>query len=180
MARKDTPDGKTADAGQLRLADYLPYRLAVTSNLVSRLVARAYQDAFGVTIWEWRVLAILGEGVPMTAQSVCDSAAMDKVSVSRAVRSLVERGLVTRHDNAADRRSRLLQLTAAGQALYDAITPVALEREAALLDGFDEADAALLTRLLDRLRARAGALTGEPDAPSAKAGFSATQARPKL
>mgnify|MGYP000497981315 CR=1 FL=1 len=169
MALKDTPDGKIGDAGQLRLADYLPYRLAVTSNLVSRLVARAYQDAFGVSIWEWRVLAILGEGVPMTAQSVCDSAAMDKVSVSRAVRSLVGRGLVARHDNTADRRSRLLQLTAAGQSLYDAITPVALEREAALLDGFDETDAALLAQLLDRLRASADELAGDaktPDTPA--------------
>ena len=81
MTRPTVPDTPS----HLRLQDYLPYRLAVTSNLVSRLVARAYQDQFGVTIWEWRVIAILGEGVPMTAQAISDSAAMDKVSVSRAV-----------------------------------------------------------------------------------------------
>mgnify|MGYP000191312727 FL=1 len=144
----------------LRLQDYLPYRLAVTSNLVSRLVARAYQDQFGVTIWEWRVIAILGEGVPMTAQAISDSAAMDKVSVSRAVRSLEERGLVERENHAADRRSRMLHLTADGRRVYDEIAPVALAQEAALLAEFSDTEIEILAGLLDRLRQRSSALSG--------------------
>lgn len=151
---KQTDDSKES----LRLQDYLPYRLAATSNLVSRLVARAYQSQFGVTIWEWRVLAILGEGVPMTAQAISDSAAMDKVSVSRAVRSLAERGLVERENNAADRRSRLLRLSSQGRDVYAEIAPVALAQEAALLAELQPAEARLLASLLDRLRQRAGAL----------------------
>lgn len=99
-----------------------------------------------MTIWEWRVIAILGEGEPMTSQAISDSAAMDKVSVSRAVRSLEERGLVERKRNAADRRSRLLCLTEAGRCIYEEIAPVALEREAALLSEFDEAEIAVLAR----------------------------------
>tara|TARA_A100001391_G_scaffold130441_1_gene89798 strand:+ start:239 stop:712 length:474 start_codon:yes stop_codon:yes gene_type:complete len=144
----------------LRLQDYLPYRLAVTSNLVSRLVARAYQDQFGVTIWEWRVIAILGEGVPMTAQAISDSAAMDKVSVSRAVRSLEERGLVERENHAADRRSRMLHLTADGRRVYDEIAPVALAQEAALLAEFSDTEIEILAGLLDRLRQRSSTLSG--------------------
>jgi len=143
----------------LRLQEYLPYRLAVTSNLVSRLVARAYQDQFGVTIWEWRVIAILGEGVPMTAQAISDSAAMDKVSVSRAVRTLEARGLVERENNVADRRSRLLHLTADGRRIYDEITPVALDQEAALLTEFSAREIEVLARLLDRLRDRSDVLS---------------------
>ena len=156
MTRPKTANADAADA--LRLQDYLPYRLAVTSNLVSRLVARAYQSEFGVTIWEWRVIAILGEGEPMTAQALSDSAAMDKVSVSRAVRALVERGLVERENNAADRRSRLLRLSPAGEAVYAEITPVALAQGGALLNELDAEEAQLLAGLLDRLRRRADAL----------------------
>ena len=132
----------------------------MTSNLVSRLVARAYQDQFGVTIWEWRVIAILGEGTPMTAQAISDSAAMDKVSVSRAVRSLEERGLVERENHAADRRSRMLHLTADGRRVYDEIAPVALAQEAALLAEFSDAEIEILAGLLDRLRQRSSALSG--------------------
>ncbi|MFY0637954.1 MarR family winged helix-turn-helix transcriptional regulator [Maricaulis maris] len=142
----------------LSLRDYLPYRLAVTSNQVSRLVARAYQDRFGLTIWEWRVIALLGEAAPMTAQSLSDIAAMDKVSVSRAVKALVERGLVNRSERVTDRRSRDLRLTDTGLQVYREITPVALEAEAALLTGLDDAEAAMLADMLDKLRRRAGEL----------------------
>ncbi|WP_300541279.1 MarR family winged helix-turn-helix transcriptional regulator [Maricaulis sp.] len=153
-----THTARTPDTQELRLRDYMPYRLAVTSNLVSRLIASAYQARFGISIWEWRVIAILGEGQAMTAQAIADSAAMDKVSVSRAVRSLVERGLVEREDHASDRRARLLRLSAAGADTYGDIAPVALAEEAALLAEFSPEEAELLAGLLGRLRRRAGQL----------------------
>ena len=46
---------------RLALEEYLPYRLSVASNAVSRLIARAYEDRFGLTIPEWRLLAVLAE-----------------------------------------------------------------------------------------------------------------------
>ena len=156
---QDSDDPKSENP--LRLGDFLPYRLAVTSNLVSRLVAKAYQSRFGLTIWEWRVVAILGEGTPMTAQAIADSAAMDKVSVSRAVRSLVERELVQRENHGSDGRARLLRLTPGGADIYREITPVALAEEAALVDELSAEEVALLAGLLDRLRRRAEGLMGE-------------------
>tara|TARA_R110002095_G_scaffold72017_3_gene61327 strand:- start:132 stop:611 length:480 start_codon:yes stop_codon:yes gene_type:complete len=154
----DTDPSDDTAPTQLRLADYLPYRLAIASNQVSSMVARAYQTRFGITIWEWRVIAILGEGRPVTAQTLCDVTAMDKVSVSRAVRSLADRGLLDRSSNIADRRSHLLQLTASGRAIYAEIAPVALDAERALLAGLSAEDIALLSAVLDRLRDRARAL----------------------
>ncbi|BDX00236.1 MarR family winged helix-turn-helix transcriptional regulator [Maricaulis maris] len=145
----------------LSLRDYLPYRLAVTSNQVSRLIARAYQDRFGLTIWEWRVIALLGEAEPMTAQALSDIAAMDKVSVSRAVKTLVERGLVVQAERESDRRSRDLHLTEAGRRTYREITPVALDAEADLLTGLDDAEIAKLAQMLDVLRQRAAELLAD-------------------
>ncbi|WP_417479969.1 MarR family winged helix-turn-helix transcriptional regulator [Maricaulis maris] len=147
----------------LSLHDYLPYRLAVTSNQVSRVVARAYQARFGLTVWEWRVIALLGEAEPMTAQSLSDIAAMDKVSVSRAVKALVERGLVVRAERASDRRSRDLRLTNPGRALYLEIVPVALGAEADLLDGLDAEEVAILVRLLEAVRSRAAEILDGAD-----------------
>lgn len=143
---------------RLSLPDYLPYRLSVASNQVSGLIARAYQDRFGLTIWEWRVVAVLGEAEPMTAQGLVEATAMDKVTVSRAVRALAERGHVARSRHRTDGRSALIRLSAQGRAMYDEIAPAALELETALLEGFSVDEIAQAKRLLAALEARAAAL----------------------
>src|SRR5688572_13162414 len=117
----------------LRLDDYLPYRLSVAANEVSRLVAKAYEDRFGLSIPQWRIVANLAEHGPLTPQQIGRHAAMDKVTVSRAAAGLTERGLVVRVENGADGRSHLLALTPSGQNLFDAVAPLALAFEKALL-----------------------------------------------
>jgi DNA-binding MarR family transcriptional regulator len=139
----------------LRLEAYLPYRLSVASNRASRWVARSYEAKFGLSIWQWRVMAVLGGADRLTAQELTAATAMDKVNVSRAVRALIERGLVNRPKHQSDGRSALLELTPAGRSVYDEVAPVALRHEAALLDGFSPDEIRLLTDLLLRLEKRA-------------------------
>lgn len=147
------------EGASMRLRDYLPYRLSVVSNKASGLIARAYQARFGLTIWEWRVIAVLGEGAPLTAQAVCEATAMDKVTVSRAIRALDARRLVKRTQSLADKRASNVTLTPDGQAIYREIAPLALRYEAALLEGFSDEERAQLTALLDKLEARLISLT---------------------
>ena len=147
----------------LRLSEYLPYRLAITSNRVSRMVASAYRARFGLSIWEWRTLAILGEGRSITAQDLADMAAMDKVAVSRAVKALVDRGLVERVAHEGDGRSRLLHLTAAGKDVYQDIVPMAREAEARLLERLSADERDQLSRLLEKVRGSAQAVLDQSD-----------------
>jgi len=142
----------------LRLEAYLPYRLSVASNRASRWVARSYEAKFGLSIWQWRVIAVLGGTDRLTAQDLTTSTAMDKVNVSRAVRALIERGLVARKKHQSDGRSALLELTPAGRSVYDEVAPIALRHEADLLDGFSEVEIGQLTDLLMRLESRANNL----------------------
>ena len=44
----------------LNLEEFLPYRLSVLSNTVSRGIAAAYVDRFGLSIREWRIIAVWG------------------------------------------------------------------------------------------------------------------------
>ncbi|WP_394692331.1 MarR family winged helix-turn-helix transcriptional regulator [Hyphobacterium sp.] len=145
----------------LRLEAYLPYRLSVASNRASRWVARSYEAKFGLSIWQWRVIAVLGGADRLTAQELTAATAMDKVNVSRAVRALIERGLVNRQKHQSDGRSALLELTSAGRSVYDEVAPVALRHEADLLDGFSRAEIEQLNELLVRLEQRAEALAGD-------------------
>ena len=86
---------------------------------------------------------------------------MDKVTVSRAARELVSRGLLGRDANMADGRSHLLVLTAIGRSLYAEIAPLAKAYEAALLTGLAPNEVATLKRLLLRLEAAAARLSGD-------------------
>ncbi len=136
----------------LRLPDYLPYRLSVVSNKASSLIAKAYQARFGLSIWEWRVIAVLGgEARPMTAQAVCEATAMDKVTVSRAIRALDGRDLVRRQPNAGDKRASDVTLTGEGEAIYAEIAPSALDYEARVLADFTDEERAALKQLLEQL-----------------------------
>jgi DNA-binding MarR family transcriptional regulator len=135
----------------LRLQDYLPYRLSVAANAVSRLIARAYEDRFGLKIPQWRLIAVLADEGPMTQQSLCGRTIMDKVTVMRAAHGLVRRGLVRRLPNPSDRRSHRLALTSHGERIYREIVPMALEHEQRLLRGVGREDVARLDRLLQQL-----------------------------
>ncbi|HWW21359.1 MAG TPA: MarR family winged helix-turn-helix transcriptional regulator [Steroidobacteraceae bacterium] len=145
---------------RLRLQDYLPYRLSVATNAVSRLIARAYESRFALKIPQWRLIAVLADEGPLTQQALCVRTIMDKVTVMRAAQGLLERGLIRRLPNAQDRRSHRLIMTAAGQRLYDQIVPMALEYQARLLHGMDRADILQLEQLLRRLEQSAIALSG--------------------
>lgn len=45
----------------LVLDEFIPYRLSVTSNLVSDTIARTYRSLFGLSIPEWRLIAVVAE-----------------------------------------------------------------------------------------------------------------------
>jgi len=139
----------------LKLDQFLPYRLSIVSNRVSAAVASTYQALFGLKIPEWRLVAIIAETEGATQQALGLATRMDKVTVSRAAATLVERGLVERRPNATDQRSHLLSLTEAGRTLYENVAPKALELEAQVFAGFTKAEIASFRAMLDRLETSA-------------------------
>ena len=138
--------GKSVE--RLQLQEYLPYRLSVAANAVSRLIARAYEDQFGLTIPQWRLMAVLGDEGALTQQALCGRTLMDKVTVMRAAQGLTRRRLVKRQPNAQDGRSHRLDLSQTGYALYCKVLPLAREYESQLLAGMKATEVALLHRLL--------------------------------
>ena len=153
-----------AGAQALRLDDFLPYRLSLASNLVSEAIARAYARLFGLSIPEWRLVAVLAETNGSTQRDVVLRTRMDKVTVSRAALALVDRGLVRRLEHQNDRRSRVLILSSAGRALHADVAPQALRLEALLFRGFDEVELARFRASLLQLEAAASEVLATPTA----------------
>lgn len=142
-------------ANHLLLDRFLPYRLSITSNLVSRKIACAYESLFGLSVSEWRLIAVIAEAGRVTQQAIGERTRMDKVTVSRAAIALVGRGLLERAPNAADKRSHLLSLTREGETLYAAVAPKALELEARIFDRFSEEELEMFVAMLRRIDAAA-------------------------
>lgn len=142
---------KSGAAERLILERFLPYRLSVLSNRISRAIAARYAKTFDLTIPEWRIIAVLGRRPGLTAKEIVEATEMDKVAVSRAVAKLSAAKRVAASTDSADARRQALTLTAQGETLHARIAPIALESERRLLASLDTRERAQLDALVDRL-----------------------------
>lgn len=152
----------TGTAG-FHLEEFLPYRLSVLANRLSRTFARRYQDEFGISIAEWRVIAVLGGFAPLSSNEIGDKTEMDKAKVSRAVAALLKAGLIAREGHPTDQRLIQLTLSRQGRRIYEAIVPRARALETELTRGLSRQDMERIHALLDQLGARIEAVAGEAE-----------------
>src|ERR1700749_3073878 len=152
LCRRTSPmpsEAKKREADRLDHDHFVPYRLSVLSNRVSDAIARHYSERFGLSIPEWRGMAVLGPTPGFSASEVAARTAMDKVQVSRAVASLLRAKRIARVGDEKDGRVTRLSLTKQGTAIYDEIVALALHLEAGFLAALTPAERATLTTLMD-------------------------------
>lgn len=135
------------------LGKYLPFRLTVLSNRLTRRVARFYGERFKLSAPEWRTMAVLGQQGAMSANAVIAQTTMDKVRVSRAVAKLLKAGLITREADPQDRRRAILDLTSPGKEIYRQIVPLVQDIEAEIVAALSGAERAVLDNALAKIEA---------------------------
>ncbi len=157
LPMKDPGSAAAAGTGAagFDLKRFLPYRLSVLTNTVSEGLARRYRDLHPLSVTEWRIMAVLGRFPGLVASEVCQRTAMDKVAISRGVRSLMERGLLERRQDRSDRRRRRLYIAPGhGDRVLREVVPVAQHYERQLLESLDadefEALSAIITKLISQ------------------------------
>lgn len=142
----------------LILERFMPYRLARLSSTMSATIARAYDKEFGLSIPEWRVIAVLGRFPGLSAVEVAEQTFLDKVAVSRAVTKLIKNGRIDRQFADADRRRSILNLSEQGREVHDGVAKLALTFEDELLAGLDDADIDQFNQVMDKLLDKARGL----------------------
>jgi DNA-binding MarR family transcriptional regulator len=119
---------------KLNLFKFVPFRLNRLAAEISMALSSEYRDRYGIEIPEWRIIATLGfRDAPCSAQYIVQSTKTHKSTISRAVTSLLERGLVERVASPLDRREYALQLSREGKNLYQGLIPRLLNREQEIL-----------------------------------------------
>ena len=136
---------------EIDLEQFLPYQLNQMANLISDDFARVYQQKYNLTIPQWRVLANLAQYGKSNAKDLCTQANMDKSTVSRAIKSLLQRGYVEAQLNQQDRRVTQV-LNEQGNALYKLIARDAQNWERQLAEKFSKQQQVQLLNLLKELK----------------------------
>jgi DNA-binding MarR family transcriptional regulator len=139
------PDGRE----MVTISELLSYRLSRTSSALSRSAALRYRREFGISLGEWRVIALIGADPSITLNRLARRAGLDKAQVSRVVTKLTSRKLVIRTSGSG--RTSQLALTDAGTDVYAGLITAANERDAIFLAGLTEEESEVLSRALDKL-----------------------------
>ena len=133
------------------------------ANLIARSTAQRTLARTGLSLNAWRVLRYASAAARPSASGAVTLLAMDKTTVSRAVRELAKAGLVRLVPNPADRRQGLITMTAGGRRLYRRTAPV----DRAVDDSFERQltarERALLAPIFAKLHRHARGLLAEPD-----------------
>lgn len=135
-----------------RLADFLPFQLAITADAVSDAIIEDYRARFDLRLPEWRVMIVLGDAGALTQRDLVRATLMDKVAVNRACKILEDRDLVRRSPNDRDGRSHHLELSEAGLAMHADMMPAAQAIEQRVFADLTELERRQLTQLLAKVR----------------------------
>ena len=115
------------------IKDLISYQVHMVANLLSRGAELRYRREFGVSLWEWRTIALLGAtDEPQSLGHLARAAGIDKSQMSRVVSGLTRRKLVMRDTNDEDGRGVHLRLSKSGRKLYGGLIGAAAQRDAAL------------------------------------------------
>ena len=134
------------------IRELLSYRLHQVANLLSRGAETRYRREFGVSLWEWRTVALLGgAGEPQSLNELARAAGMDKGQMSRVVSGLTRRRIIFRETDANDARGIRLSLTRAGKTLYQKLIRAAAERNSAFLGCLNAKERACLEQAMTKL-----------------------------
>ncbi|MEU3844690.1 MarR family transcriptional regulator [Streptomyces sp. NPDC028635] len=99
------------------------------------------------------VLTLLGRYGDMRMSKLAELLAVDMSVTSRHVAHVAERGWIERSPDPADKRSRIVRLTAAGNLKLDDLSQATTRLLAERLGDWSDEEVAQLTRLMQRLRA---------------------------
>ena len=129
---------------------YLGYLLGQANHALYKQFD-GHVRAAGLTSIEWRVLATLHDGRPLTISQLAHEVLSKQPTVTKLVQRMAEQGWLSLQDDPADQRRTLVSVTAAGRRLVKPLVDKARVHEARLLRTLGADEKAALRKLLSKL-----------------------------
>ena len=120
----------------------------------ARLASRAFDDALaaaGGSLPVWLILISLKSQRLANQRKLAEAIGIQGATLTHHLNAMEADGLVTRRRDPTNRRVHLVELTEAGEALFQRLRAAAVAFDRQLRTGLADEDVATLARLLDRL-----------------------------
>ena len=138
-------------AGSFENEEFLLFRFANAARRVSTLCAGVYENEFGLSVPEWRLLAQIGRFGTISATEVRERTSMERVAISRAAARCLASGLIVERTSRLDKRSKVLSFTAKGRTLYRSVVPRSEALASEIEAGLSRTEVRQLKKLLGKL-----------------------------
>lgn len=131
-----------AQGEKLEVHQFPTFMVLRLATLTKNTLSRRYLDPFGVSLPEWRLLALVARYGSLLFSEITTGSSMDKGQVSRTLKSIHAKGLVALDSIPSDDRPRSssisprlqVSISPKGKALFDRILPASRAWQARLLD----------------------------------------------
>lgn len=130
---------------------FLTYRISRVQAKLNAQATRLLRETSGITLIQWRIIALIGAAVQTQSSELSKDAALDKGLLSRNLKTLIEEGFVSSTINFKDHRVQNLSLTSEGRAIFEKTLPVTRARQARLREGLTNEELNVFHKVLDQL-----------------------------
>jgi DNA-binding MarR family transcriptional regulator len=148
----------------LHIGHFLTFQIIRLANAAKANVTRKYLADFGLSVPEWRLLAMTVRFQPVRFSELVANSSIDKGQASRTLQVLTKRGLIATRTLAGSARRAgdgapvILTVTPKGRKLYATLLPVAQRNQARLLHLLTREERKSLYLILTKLYAAIGDL----------------------
>ncbi len=143
--------GRGGEDLEFRLMDYPMHYFAAIQTRNQINVSRVLEP-IGIDPLEWRVLATLSQRSSTSIKEISEVTAIDRFKVSRVIKRLTERRMISDNVDIRNKRTRPISITKEGAEKYQEALAIMKKVYLANFDGLSEQEFVVMMGLLRRIK----------------------------
>jgi DNA-binding MarR family transcriptional regulator len=140
------------------IQDMFLYRINQLRAKGGGVVLRYCEGEFGITRREWVILAILSTEEVINSSALASRAELTPPATSKAVSSLLTKGLLERNVDPQNRRVARINISKSGKDVYEQILPIVISINKYILEPISKDEIEILDSMLERMQQQANKL----------------------
>ncbi|MDX3905116.1 MAG: MarR family transcriptional regulator [Pigmentiphaga sp.] len=145
----------SADGADIPIEQFVTTLVPQLASLMRRNVTGVYARQHGLTVPQWRLLALIARYSPLPFTDAVTLSGLDKGQISRTLRELQSSGLCTvEPDSSGNKKKVVCVISKAGLDRYQALVPVAQRKQVDLLAALSQSERRALYTSLIKLMQR--------------------------